>query len=371
MKAVILVGGQGTRLRPLTTKIPKPMLPMANIPFFEHTLRLLKKYGVEDIILSSGYLGEHFKNYFKDGKHLGVNLTHVIEEKPLGTCGAVKNVEELLGNETTVVLNGDILSNINLNQLLDFHKEKKAKVTLTLYTVEDPTAYGLVSLNGDSRVQKFLEKPSFDEVTTHWINAGIYLLEPEVLKYAPAGENYSFERGLFPTLLKKNEPVSGFPFNGYWKDIGSPVHYLKAHHDILEGRVNFDFIGKEIKPGVFAGNNCKISDKATVFGPTIIGDNCTIDEHAMVFSNTTIGNNCHIASSAKIYDSIFFDDVKIGKNCVIKGSILGRNVKLSDEVHTDNLAVLGDQVQVGQKNFLARGIKVSSQAIIDNEQIRF
>lgn len=371
MKAVILVGGQGTRLRPLTSEIPKPMLPMVNVPFFEHTLRHLKSFGITEIILSSGYLGTHFQQYFRDGQHLGISLTHIIEDKPLGTCGAVKNVEKLLGNEPVVVLNGDILSNINLKQLLDFHKEKKAKVTLTLYSVEDPTAYGLVSLNGDTKVHEFLEKPSFDEITTHWINAGIYILEPQVLKYAPEGQNYSFERELFPTLLKKKELIYGFPFSGYWKDIGSPNHYLKAHHDILEGRINFTFTGEEIKPGVFVGTGCKISEKASLFGPTIIGNNCIIEDNAMIFSYTTIGDNCYISSSAKIYDSIIFNNTKIGNNCVIKDSIIARDANLGEEVHVADLTILGDQVTVGHRNQFSKGIKLSAKSKIENEQVRF
>ncbi|RJQ33528.1 MAG: NDP-sugar synthase [Actinobacteria bacterium] len=371
MKAVILVGGQGTRLRPLTNEIPKPMLPMANIPFFEHTLRLLKSYGITDIILSSGYLGDHFRDYFKDGSHLGVKLTHVIEDEPLGTCGAVKNVEGLFGKDTVAVLNGDILSSVNFEHLLLFHKERGAKVTLTLYSVEDPTAYGLVPLNGDGRVTEFVEKPSFDQVTTHWINAGIYLIEPEVLKYAPKGQNYSFERGLFPALLDKNIPIYGFPYSGYWKDIGSPQNYLKAHHDILEGRVTFDYHGQEVKPRVYIADGCNISDKANLFGPSIVGKNCSIDDNAFVFSCTTIGNNVKIAKSAKIYDSIIFDDVEIGENCIIKSSILARGVRLGDEVHIDNLSVLGDEVKVGHRNYLAKGIKLSPQSIIKEDQIRF
>ncbi len=371
MKAVILVGGQGTRLRPLTTNIPKPMLPMVNMPFFEHTLRMLKSFGIRDIILSSGYLGDHFENYFKDGKHLGVNLTHIVEEKPLGTCGAVKNVEKLLGNDTTVILNGDVLTNVNLNQLHDYHKNQNAKVTLTLYSVEDPTAYGLVQLNGNNRVQEFLEKPSFDEVTTHWINAGIYLLEPEVLKYAPEGENYSFERGLFPTLLKNDELIFGFPFSGYWKDIGTPTHYLKAHHDLLEGRVNLEFSGKEIKPSVYVGKNCQISDKATLFGPTVIGDNCTIEDDAMIFSYTTLGNNCHISKSAKIYDSIVFDNTKIGPNCIVKDSVIAKDVQIASEVHIEDLTILGDEALIGHRNYLSKGIKLAAKSVLEKEQIRF
>ncbi len=371
MKAVILVGGQGTRLRPLTLDIPKPMLPMVNVPFFEHTLRHLASFGINEIILSSGYLGKQFENYFQDGKKFGVNLTHIIEEKPLGTCGAVKNVQNLLEDEPTVVLNGDILSNINISQLLDFHKTKKAKVTLTLYSVEDPTAFGLVSLNGDGKVSEFLEKPSFDQITTHWINAGIYIIEPEVLNYAPAGQNYSFERGLFPTLLKKNEPICGFPFNDYWKDIGNPSNYLKAHHDILEGRMQLKAQGEEIKTGVFVGKNSKISDKATIFGPSIIGNDCVIEDNVMIFSYTTIGNNCHIKSSAKIYDSIIFDDTKVGENCVIKGSIAGRKVQIGEDVHIENLSILGDEVIVGQKNVLSKGIKLYPKTNIEKEQIRF
>ncbi len=369
MKAVILVGGQGTRLRPLTCTTPKPMLPLANIPFLEYVISLLKSHGIREIILSTSYLPEVFEKHIALHE-LGVELTYITEEEPLGTGGAVKNVEHLL-DDTFVVFNGDILTNLNITQLIEYHKAKKAKATLTLTSVEDPTAYGLVPLDTRGHVLEFLEKPSWDEVTTDLVNAGTYVLEPDVLKYAPEGENYSFERGLFPTLLEKGELVFGFPSSAYWLDIGTPQKYLKAHHDILEGKVQLEVDGEEIKPRVWIGKGTEISSKATVFGPTIIGDNCKIHDHATVFGHTTIGNNCEIREGVRLEGCVLYNGCRIDESAVVRNSILGRKLELGKRVHVEEVAVLGDRMVVKDENYFKKGIRIWPETEIEAGRIKF
>ncbi len=369
MKAVILVGGQGMRLRPLTCTTPKPMLPLANVPFLEYVIKLLKGHGISEIILSTSYLPEVFEKHLSQ-RMLDTEITYVTEEKPLGTCGAVKNVEHLL-DTAFIVFNGDILTNLNISQLIEYHKAKKAKATLTLTSVEDPTAYGLVPLDTTGHVLEFLEKPSWDEVTTDLVNAGTYVLEPEVLKYAPEGENYSFERGLFPTLLEKGESVFGFPSSAYWLDIGTPQKYLRAHHDILEGKIPLEFEGEEIKPRVWIGKGTEISPKATVFGPTIIGDNCRIRDHAAVFGHTAIGDNCEVREGARLEGCVLYDGCLIEEAAVIRNSILGKELALGKKVHVEEVAVLGDKMVVKDENYLKKGIRIWPETEIEVGRIKF
>jgi len=371
MKAVILVGGQGTRLRPLTCVTPKPMLPLVNIPFLEHTFKLLKNYGVEDIILSAGYLPDVFESYFGNGERHGLNIVYVKEDKPLGTAGAIKNVERYLDDSSFIVFNGDILTDLNIEQLLEYHKSKKALATLTLTSVEDPTSYGLVPIDRTGKVTYFLEKPSWDEVTTDLVNAGIYILEPEVLNFIPKAENYSFERGVFPEMIEKRERVSGFPSNAYWLDIGTPQNYLKAHHDILGRRIKFDFKGMQTKLGVWVGDNCKISSKANIFGPVVMGENCQVEPNATIFGYTTIGNDCIIGPGVTISGSVLFNDCKINRSSVIKDSILDKGVELGVKVHVEETAVLGEKIKIGSENLLKRGIKIWPKTKIGENIIKF
>jgi len=369
VKAVILVGGQGMRLRPLTCTTPKPMLPLANIPFLEYVIKLLTSHGIHEIILSTSYLPEVFEKCF-GLRSLGADVLYVTEDEPLGTCGAVKNVEHLL-DDTFIVFNGDILTNLNISQLIEYHRAKKAKATLTLTSVEDPTSYGLVPLDKTGHVLEFLEKPSWDEVTTDLVNAGTYVLEPDVLKYAPEGENYSFERGLFPALLEKGEPVFGFPSSAYWLDIGTPQKYLQAHHDILEGKISLVFEGEEIKPRVWVGKGTEISPGATVFGPTIIGENCRILEHTTIFGHTTIGDNCEIREGTRLEGCVLYDDCFVDEAAVIRNSILGRGLKLGKKVHVEEVAVLGDNMVVKDENYLKKGIRIWPDTKIEVGKIQF
>ncbi|MFQ5792022.1 MAG: NDP-sugar synthase, partial [Acidobacteriota bacterium] len=237
MTAVILAGGKGTRLRPLTLNTPKPIVPILDRPFLSLQIDLLRRTGISEIILSLSYQPRRIEELFGDGSKQGVKIHYTVEAKPLGTAGAVKKAEPLLADRT-IVFNGDVLSDVDLPAVLDLHKRTEAKATIVLTPVENPSAYGLVEVERDGRVRRFLEKPGYDEITCDTINAGIYILEPETLQYIPKGKNYSFERGFFPTLLKENVPFYAYVHRGYWIDIGTPEKYLKAHQDILRGSLS-------------------------------------------------------------------------------------------------------------------------------------
>ena len=236
-KAVILVGGPGTRLRPLTYDTPKSMIPVLNKPFMEYTLSYLKQFGVKDIVLTLNYLPDVIQDYFGDGSRFGVRLTYCMENEPLGTAGAVKNAEQYL-DSTFIVFNGDIFTDLDLNDMLDCHRDKGSIATISLNWVDNPSAFGVVETDSNQRVMRFIEKPTPGEANTNWINAGTYFLEPEVLKHVPANRHYMFEKGLFPRLLELGESVYGYPFNGYWLDMGNLEKYLLLNRDLLLSKTN-------------------------------------------------------------------------------------------------------------------------------------
>lgn len=370
MKAVILVGGEGTRLRPLTVSTPKPMLPLVNVPFIEYVIRLLKSHGVDEVILSAGYLPSVFDKHLGDGDGLGVKLTYVTEKRPLGTGGAVKNVEKYL-DDTFIVFNGDILTSLNIDQLIEFHRRKKAVATLTLTSVDDPTSYGLVPMDNSGRVTEFLEKPSWDEVTTDLVNAGTYVLEPDILAKIPAGENYSFERGLFPHLVDLKEKIVGFPSEAYWLDIGTPAKYLQAHHDILDGQISSEFPGSEFKRNFWIGEGTEIDDTAVVFGPSVVGKNCKIMANATVFRHTTLADNCRIGAGARLEGCILASNVVVGEGAVIKNSIIAAGTEIGRKVHISDEAIVGENSLIDEDNLLRKGIKIWPDTKLMKNTIRF
>jgi NDP-sugar pyrophosphorylase family protein len=371
MKAVILAGGFGTRIRPLTCLNPKPMLPLINKPFMHNFISWIKSYEIKDIILSIGYLPKVFEEYFKNGEDLGVNISYITEEEPLGTCGAVKNLEGLLENDSFMVFNGDVLSAINLTDMIKFHKDKKSDITIALTPVEDPTSYGLVPIDEDGRVEKFLEKPSWDEITTNLINAGTYIIERNLLELVPPNDNYSFERGLFPNALEIGYKIFGFVSNAYWLDLGTPSKYLQAHHDILNGRVKFDFREREIAGHIRIGENTDYHKESLLSSPLVIGNNCHVDKSAVISPLTVIGDNCSIGAGSAINGSVLFDGVKIGKNCIIKDSIISYNAIIRDKVIIENNSVVGDNAEIGNNNILKNHIKINVGTKIKDGEIFF
>jgi mannose-1-phosphate guanylyltransferase len=312
-----------------------------------------------------------FDEYFGDGSKLGMKLIHVTENEPLGTCGAIKNVESLLGSEPVIVCNGDILTDLDIGALVEYHQRKGAAVTITLTPVEDPTAYGLVPLDEDGRIKEFLEKPSWDQVVTNLINAGTYVLDPRVLERVPPGENYSFERQLFVDLLEQGEPLYGFASNSYWLDLGTPEKYLAAHHDILDGQIDVPLKGKDLGGRVIVGKGVDIDKKARVFGPLLIGDGVTIGPGARVGGQTCLGNGVKVGAEANIDGSVVLDDAVIGERCTVDHSIVGRGTSLGPATRVAESSVLGDNIEAGGENEFRRGIRVWPSTIIEAGKIKF
>ncbi|MFO7928623.1 MAG: NDP-sugar synthase [Candidatus Humimicrobiaceae bacterium] len=371
MKEVILVGGKGTRLRPITYLNPKPMLPLVNRPFMHNFINWMKSHGLKDIIFSTGYLPATFKGYFGDGSKLGVNIDYVIEDKPLGTCGAVKNVERHLDKKPFMVFNGDILTSLNLTEMISYHKQKGADITISLTPVEDPSAYGLVPTDKEGKVIEFLEKPSEEEITTNLINAGTYIIEPHVMDLVPKGVNYSFERGLFPKALNEGFKIYGYRSEAYWLDVGTPVKYLTAHNDILDKKVDFEFPYSQFKPNIYMGDKVKSSGSNFVSGPVVVGNGTILEEGARIMPMAVIGDHCYISSGAEIEGSVIFDNCHIGKGSQIRNSILSKNVRIGENVKIGGVSVIGDNSSIGNNNVLKNGIKICINSKITSGQITF
>ncbi|MBE0428620.1 MAG: NDP-sugar synthase [Thermoleophilia bacterium] len=369
MKAVILVGGQGTRLRPLTLGTPKPMVPLANRPFVSYVLEHLRNHGFTDIVFSMGYLPEGIKSYFGDGSAMGVDLTYVVEDFPLGTAGAVKNVEKHISDGDFLVLNGDILTDLDLTALLAFHKQKKATGTIALTPVEDPTAYGLVSIGADDEVLAFLEKPSWDQISTNLINAGTYVLKREVLDMIPPGVEHSFERGVFPKLVGKG--LYGFRSDSYWMDIGTPEKYLQAHYDILEKNVNTSISDCLDRDFVCLENSVDLELGAKLVPPLIIGAGSVIKAGSRVGRMAIIGPGCTVSAGSIVEESIIQEGSVIGENAIVRKSIIARNVQLGKDSLVQGGAIVGEGARIGENNVLANHIRIYPGTQVKDGSIRF
>lgn len=354
MKAIILVGGEATRLRPLTPNTPKAMLPVLNTPFLSYVVRRLKSHGAGEIILTQSHFARAIKDHFGDGRELGTRLNYVIESVPLGTAGAVKNSEALL-NQTFLALNGDVFTDLDDTAMVAFHRKHKALVTIALTPVADPSAYGLIETDSIGRVRRFLEKPSPDQITTNMINAGTYVIEPEVLKRIPAGTKFSFERDLFPRLLAAGEPVYAFPSGAYWIDMGTPENYLKLHKDLLNSRSTQYQPGK-VKAGV-AGEGSIIHPEAEITGPVLIDRNCTIERGAKITGPAVIGPGTVISEGALVDTAIIWQEVWVGPRVTIKDSIVADHCRLEAGCRLEK-AVLGDHVTVPGQSRPAPGSRI-------------
>jgi mannose-1-phosphate guanylyltransferase len=317
MKAVILVGGEGTRLRPLTLSRPKPMQPVVNRPFLEHVLTSLRMYDVTEIVLSMCYLPGMIQDYFGDGSAFGVRLAYVIEQEALGTAGAVKYVQEqgYLDDEPFFVLNGDILTDLDLQAMLAFHRSRHAVGTIALTPVEDVRAYGLVETDASRRVKRFIEKPkTLEGITTNLINAGTYILDPAVLRLAPSGQFYQFEQGLFPTLLAEGKALFGYPDTSYWLDIGTPEKYKTANIDMLCGLVHGQTNGEQRAERVWVGAGCQIDPTAELLGPVVLGSGCVIGAGAKLIGPVVLGEGCRIGLEVQIERAVLWEQVTVGES---------------------------------------------------------
>jgi NDP-sugar pyrophosphorylase family protein len=338
MKGLILAGGKGTRLRPLTINTPKPIVPVGNSPFLLYQIDLMRSGGIEEIILSLSYQPRKIEDLLKDGMDYGVHIRYAVEGTPLGTGGAFKNAEEWI-DSTTVVFNGDVLTSLDLKAVIDYHRQRSAVATLVLTRVDNPSAYGLVETTYDGWVQRFIEKPGPDEITCNTINAGIYVLEPSVLRYIPKGEPYSFERGLFPALLEHNEPVLSFVLDRYWIDIGTPQKYLEVHHDILarkfsSARVGVSQLDRRVLPA-----GAMVDEKSIIDEGVSIRDGVRIE-------NSVVGRNCKIDEGAQIIDSVIWSGSTIDADARIAGSVVGKGCYIGRAATLRPGVILGDKAVI-------------------------
>jgi mannose-1-phosphate guanylyltransferase len=338
MQALILAGGKGTRLRPLTVYTPKPIVPICNRPFLLYQIDTLRRAGITDITLSLSYQPNKIEQLLGDGSDHGVKLRYTVEPQPMGTAGAYKFAEDLI-REPTVVFNGDILTDLDLKAVIREHGERKATATIVLTPVDNPSAYGLVETEEKGRIRRFLEKPKADEITCNTINAGTYVLEPKALDFVPEGESYSFEYGLFPDLLKRGEAFyAHIPARTYWIDIGTPVRYLQAHQDLIGNRVGRIHI-KERRGDFEAATVAEIDENS------IIGDDCQIKPGAQIISSV-LGPGCFVEERARVENSVIWPHTRIGTSAQVIGAIAGRGCHIGRAAIVGPGSVLGDKTSL-------------------------
>jgi mannose-1-phosphate guanylyltransferase len=350
--AVILAGGQGTRLRPLTNSRPKPVVPLLNIPFLAYQLTLLRRHGVRHVVLSCSYLVDEIRRAMGDGRQWDVTLEYAVETEPLGTAGGVRNAADLVSG-LVVVLNGDILTDADLSGMLRFHSERGSRATIFLTRVEDTSPYGLVELAGDGRVRRFIEKPGPADRTTDTINAGIYVLDAALLERIPAGRVASMEREFFPGVLADAVPCFGWISDCYWIDIGSPAKYLQAHLDLLAGRVETD-----LAPGAGGGPAHAGGERRTIAGdavlgarvratpPVVIGAGCRLEDDSRVGPSTVLGQGCIVGVGAAVEGAVLWEGVSVGAGAVLRDCIVGAGVRVGPHARVGPGTVLEDGADV-------------------------
>ncbi len=366
MRAVVLVGGQGSRLRPITYDVPKAMVPLRNQPFMGYMMDFLRAAGLEGVVLSLGYLPDPIQEYFDQKDLNGFSIDYAVEDTALGTAGGIKNAEGYLDGGPFVVVNGDVLSGMDLRVAVEKHKESDALATIVLISVEDPTAYGLVEVDHEMLVHRFLEKPAADEVTTNLVNAGIYVLEPEVLAMIPAGREVSIEREIFP-YLQAERRLRAHVSSSYWKDIGTPRSYLAASHDVLSGAVgareDFDYL--QVDPSAVSGKGVK------VLPPVSVAADCVLKNRATVGGRSSLGRGCRIGEGAVVEGSILFDGAEVEADAVVRGSIIGPGARVGQEAIVRGLSVLGAGCVIGEGNVLDQGIRINPGVILPPGSMSF
>src|SRR5690349_11374534 len=343
MKAILLAGGKGTRLRPLTLHTPKPIVPIFNRPFLHYQIDLLKRVPeIDEVILSLNYQPRRIEEVFGDGSEVGIKIRYVVEPAPLGTAGAIKYAGDKL-TESVVVFNGDVLTELDLGAVIRMHRERKARATLVLTPVEDPTQYGLVETDEHGNIRRFLEKPKKEEITTNKINAGIYVLEPDTFDRIPSNVPWSIERSYFPSLVERRETFVGYVYNGYWIDIGTPSKYTQVHHDIMDGRYAAEPFRGMAAPRTWIASDAKIEEGATVEGPCFIDEGCLVKAGAKIGPYSVIGRQTQIEEEAAISGAVIWPNCRVSREACIRDAILGRNCHIGRNVSLTSGAVLGDK----------------------------
>lgn len=366
MKAVIMAGGSGTRLRPLTCNLPKPMVPVANKPMSEHIVNLLKEHGFDEIVFTLHYLPDAIRDYFGDGSEFGVKISYSIEEgKPLGTAGCVKAIPDAM-DSTFIVISGDSLTDMDLGAALKYHKEKKSKATLVLKRVENPLDYGVVITDNDGRIQRFVEKPGASEIFSDTVNTGTYILEPEVMLYVVMGREQDFSNDLFPLLLLRNEPMYGYVADGYWCDIGNLAVYRQAHQDVLDGKVNIKIDLPQIEPGVWVGHGTQIDSSVKLEAPVMIGKNCRIGRESTISQYSTVGDNVVIQEKTSLKQPVLWSNVYVGNNAQLRACVVCNNSTIHNGAELLEGAIIGDNSAIGQEATVNPDVRIWPDKNVDS-----
>ena len=357
MKAVVMAGGEGTRLRPLTSNQPKPMVPIVGKPCMEHIIDLLRRHDMTEVVVTVAFMPQAIRSYFGDGESLGIDIDYSVEEQPLGTAGSVRLARERL-DETFIVISGDALCDVDLTELVEAHKAKGAAVTIGLKSVDNPLEFGIVVTDEDGRVERFLEKPSWGQVFSDTINTGIYVLEPEVLRHIPADGPYDFSKELFPLLLEMGRPIYGHVLGGYWQDIGNLDQFRQANFDALDGRVQLEVPGLRLRGNVWVSEEVDIGEVEGVEGPAFIGVNCRIADGASIGPYSVLSRGVIVREGARVERSVIDAGTYLGRSAVVEGAILGRGCDLRDHVRVHEGVAIGDQVTIGPEASLFPGVRV-------------
>ncbi|MEG4404650.1 mannose-1-phosphate guanyltransferase [Microcoleus sp. MON2_D5] len=359
MRAVLMAGGSGTRLRPLTCDLPKPMVPILNRPIAEHIINLLKRHQITEIIATLHYLPDVMREYFTDGAEFGVQITYAVEEdQPLGTAGCVKNIAELL-DQTFLVISGDSITDFDLTAAIEFHRSKQSKATLILTRVPNPMEFGVVITEENYRISRFLEKPSSSEIFSDTVNTGTYILEPEVLDYLPANQECDFSKDLFPMLLEKNEPMYGYIAEGYWCDVGQLDVYRESQYDALRGKVKLDLsYYNEVRSGLWVGQNTFIDDSAIVEVPAMVGNNCRIGARVKIDAGTVIGDNVTVGADANLKRPIVWNGAIVGEDAHLRACVICRSTRVDRRAHVLEGAVVGSMSIVGEEGQVGPSVRV-------------
>ena len=353
-----MAGGEGTRLRPMTANQPKPLLPVANRPIMEHVLRLLKRHGFDETVVTVQFLAALVRNYFGDGEEFGMSLQYATEEMPLGTAGSVRNAEDALRDEPFLVISGDALTDMDLTGLVRFHKDKGALVTVALAKVPNPLEFGIVITEEDGQIQRFLEKPTWGQVFSDTVNTGLYVMEPEVLAEVPPGQVVDWSADVFPKLLDRGAPLYGYVSDSYWEDVGTHESYLKAQADVLAGRVQTDIAGFEVSPGVWVAEGAEVDTDAVLTGPLCIGDYAKIEAGAHLREYTVIGSNVVVKEGAFLHRAVVHNNVYVGQGVTLRGCVIGKNTDVMRLARIEEGAVVGDECVIEPEAYLSAGVKV-------------
>ncbi|MBX6764797.1 MAG: NTP transferase domain-containing protein [Rubrobacteraceae bacterium] len=371
MKAVIMAGGQGTRLRPLTSNQPKPMIPIANVPCMEHIVNLLKRHGFTDIVVTLQFMPDEIRDYFGDGSRWGVDISYSVEDVPAGTAGSVKMAERKLDlrGERFLVISGDALTDADLSALVSFHEEKGSEATMVLKSVENPLDFGIVITEEDGRISRFLEKPAWGQVFSDTVNTGIYLLEASVMDEIPDPEKegeYDFSKELFPKMLEEGRKLYGYVTDDYWEDIGTLEQYASAQRDVLDGKVKgVRPPGTRLKGNVYIGRRAQV-DEEQLEGPVVIGENARVDEGARISPYSVIGDNVVISSGATIERSIIAEGTYIGEGAELKDTLVGRSSYIQARARILERSALGDDVIVGEGATIAPEVKIYPHKTVES-----